>query len=385
MRILFFTGASNSSGGARQAAYLAQELERRGHEVIFLVPPDSSLPGRGFEVSWQKAPSGKWGAVITEYMEKKAPGIIQAFHNKAVKFLAGRAFLWRLRKRGFVCFGYRGVIYPPRNPLPYLSPGMDGFICNSQAAARAIRRVSLGLARTFVVPNAIPGERLLPERERETIRDELSLEPGSLVVGAIGGNARVKGIAVLLHAFALARRSGALADTAVLLVVGVDPRLWQPLCHELGILRQTRLLGHANTVADYLQCMDMFVIPSLSESFPNTLLEAMGMGLPVIASAVGGIPEIMEPDSEKAVGATEALGKTAGGILVPPGDPAALASALGYLAADAPVRVRMGERNRLRREEFSLAKRAERFEAIYEEALRLSGRLDKSGASSKMR
>lgn len=371
MRILFFTSASNSSGGARQAAYLAQELERRGHEVIFFVPADSPLPQMGFEIAWRALPHKKWVRAIEMYTGTKIPWIVQAFHNKAVKFLAGRAFLWRLRKRGFACFGYRGVIYPPRNPLPYLSPGMDGFICNSQAAARAIRRVSLGLARTFIVPNAIPGERLLPEKEEGTVRNELALESGSLIIGTIGGNARVKGVAILLSAFAMALRSGALADTAILVIVGVDPRLWLPLCHELGICRQTRLLRRTNSVADYLQCMDIFVIPSLSESFPNTLLEAMGMGLPVIASAVGGIPEIMEPDYERGTNIQgERKGQMAGGLLVQPGDPGALASALGQLAADISLRSKMGTYNKRRMEDFTVSKRAEHFEAIYEAALR---------------
>jgi glycosyltransferase involved in cell wall biosynthesis len=102
------------------------------------------------------------------------------------------------------------------------------------------------------------------------------------------------------------------------------------------------LLGERDDVAEQLARADVFVLSSRSEGLPMAILEAMAAGLPVVATAVGGIPELV------------ADGET--GLLVPPGDADALAEALRRLVADPELRRRLGDAARTRVEErFSLA------------------------------
>jgi glycosyltransferase involved in cell wall biosynthesis len=117
-----------------------------------------------------------------------------------------------------------------------------------------------------------------------------------------------------------------------------------------------RLLGEREDVSEQLAQADAFVLSSRSEGLPMAILEAMAAGLPVVATAVGGIPELV------------ADGET--GLLVPPGDPDALAAALRRLVADPELRRRLGEAARARVEErFSLAATRSAHLALYERLL----------------
>ena len=95
-------------------------------------------------------------------------------------------------------------------------------------------------------------------------------------------------------------------------------------------------LGHRNDVAARLGRADIFVLPSRSEAFPNAVLEAMAAGLPIVASAVGGIPELIDDNSN--------------GLLVPAGDSEALAERLCRLMADEPLAARLGAAARAKAE-----------------------------------
>jgi glycosyltransferase involved in cell wall biosynthesis len=128
------------------------------------------------------------------------------------------------------------------------------------------------------------------------------------------------------------------------------PRI-QARARELGLLdgRRVELLGHLpfERLAAELRSADVFCLPSLQEGFGIVFLEAMAAGLPIVAARAGAVPETV-PDGEC-------------GILAPPGNPAALASALSTLLADAALRRRMGEAGRRRVREFDAPLVASRF------------------------
>src|SRR5204863_7072488 len=96
----------------------------------------------------------------------------------------------------------------------------------------------------------------------------------------------------------------------------------------LGLGDRVRFLGHVEDVPALLGTADAFVLPSLSEAFPNAAIEAMAAGLPVVASRVGGLPDLVDE------------GRT--GVLVPPSDPRALADALTALIADPEAATALG-------------------------------------------
>jgi glycosyltransferase involved in cell wall biosynthesis len=129
------------------------------------------------------------------------------------------------------------------------------------------------------------------------------------------------------------------------------------LAADLGIADRVRFIGEQPQVADVLAALDVFVMPSRHEGLGVAVLEAMAMSLPVVASAVGGIPEVVKPRET--------------GLLVPPDDPAALAAALNELLRDVEKAKRMGVAGRERvLAEFSMEEMASRYERLYDDVSR---------------
>ena len=128
------------------------------------------------------------------------------------------------------------------------------------------------------------------------------------------------------------------------------------LAEELGIGGRVMLLGARRDVPELLSAFDVFALSSRSEAFPLSVLEAMATGLPVVATEVGCLPEVVRP------------GET--GMLAAPGRPEALAEAIGGLLADPALAREMGRRGReVVREEYTLARSAERLEALVDLSL----------------
>ena len=350
MRVIIITSSNNRSGGTRQAVYQAQGLSERGHDVTLCLPHNSEL--------WTlpEGPSPLWHALPEDIAHHRAdveslfpapetPTIVHAFHNKAVKRVAWWGLFWRNRR--LACVAHRGVIYRPGNPLPYLSPSMKAFIPNSEACARAISWCC-PKQKIHVVPNAIPDERVRPSRPAEAVRSELDIPKQTLILISVGNDNPAKGTEQLLRAFA---ESGL---DARLIVIGSSPDKWRPLCTELGIEPRVHLVGRTERVSDYLQIADAFVFPSKDmDSAPNTLLEAIRMGLPVAATTVRAVPEIAREN----------------GLLVPPDDVAALASALRQMASDPARRLRWGENSARQGRQYSVEARCAALEAIYRSVL----------------
>jgi glycosyltransferase involved in cell wall biosynthesis len=146
-------------------------------------------------------------------------------------------------------------------------------------------------------------------------------EPGVLRCVTVARLSREKGLDDLLRAAALARAGGAGVEVT-LVGDGPDREALGALAAELGLGDAVRLAGfvpHGPELVAALDAADVFVLPSRSEGLPHSIVEAMARGLPVVGSAVGGIPELL---------------RDGGGVVVPPGDPASLARELATLAGD---------------------------------------------------
>jgi glycosyltransferase involved in cell wall biosynthesis len=176
-------------------------------------------------------------------------------------------------------------------------------------------------ARTTVIPNAIDASSA-----RRAQRDA-----GPLRIISVGRLAWPKDPITLVHALAQVR-----AASVELLVAGDGPQRprVEAEVRRLGLDSVIRLLGPRDDVPDLLASCDVFVLASRSEGGPISILEAMAAGLPVVASDVGGVRELVDD------GAT--------GLLVPAGDSHALAAALQRLLDDARLRHRLGEAGRRR-------------------------------------
>lgn len=156
------------------------------------------------------------------------------------------------------------------------------------------------------------------------LREQLGIARDATVVGVIGRLAHVKGLDIMLLAWAgIVTRHAA----ARLLIVGDGPERaeLEQQAASLGVADSVIFAGHHSDIPECLAAIDLAVVPSRSEGFPMALIEQMAAGLPVVAAAVGGIPEIISDGIN--------------GVLVPPENPAELAAAVSRLLDD-PVRSR---------------------------------------------
>lgn len=236
----------------------------------------------------------------------------------------------------------------------------DRVIAVSGAVARdLVRRYRMAPARVVTVRNGIDADAFLPSRPTEAVRRELGLAPGDRPVAVVARFTEQKGHVHLLEALpAVAARVPAVRC----LLVGDGPLrpALEARAAALGLAGLCRFTGARDDVADLLAAAEIAVLPSRSEGLPFVLLEAMALGKPVVATAVGGVPEVVEN------------GDT--GLLVASGDVPGLAAALTRLLAEPEAARAMGARGAARvRRDFPLAGMARALEALYISCLRARG------------
>jgi len=195
---------------------------------------------------------------------------------------------------------------------------------------------------------------MLKESERLAVRARYNLDR-CLVVGSVGRLSEEKGHYYLLEAW---KKVMEVFPDARLLLIGDGPlrgRL-ESLSQKWGIDSRVRFLGiHIDDLPELLNCLDVFVLPSVSEGLGIALIEAMAVGCPVIASRVGGIPDLVSPEY---------------GILVEPGDSVSLAESIIELLRDLPRRQRMCSAARSRVEsDFNIDDMVKRLDSIYKSAI----------------
>ncbi|MBU6435506.1 MAG: glycosyltransferase family 4 protein, partial [Nitrospirae bacterium] len=212
------------------------------------------------------------------------------------------------------------------------------------------------VSRVTCIRNGIDLEGKSAQTDRWRTRKDLGVDAGTCLIGTIGRLTPVKGIPYLLEAASILLRQG--ANVKVLVVGDGSIRLdLMAKTHDLGITENVVFLGHREDTDELLQALDIFVLPSLSEGIPMALLEAMAASRAVVASRVGGIPEIVEDGFE--------------GFLVEPMDPDSLAERCRRLIASPDVARKMGEQARKRVErDFSATAMADRVASVYKELLR---------------
>lgn len=208
--------------------------------------------------------------------------------------------------------------------------------------------------------NGVDTRRFVPrEQGMETGLPDGFAPPGTVVIGTVMRMQPVKAPLDLVHAF-LALRDHLPERFAELrlVMVGDGPLLEsvRQLIDEAGISDQSRVPGARDDIPELMRSFDLFVLPSLAEGICNTLLEAMASGLPVIATKVGGNPDLVRD------GAT--------GSLIPPGDPAILAACMVDYLLDPERRRREGRAARARAEtEFSIDTMVREYDRLYRSLL----------------
>ena len=204
--------------------------------------------------------------------------------------------------------------------------------------------------------------------ERERLRSLLGIDADRFTVGWIGRMTGVKRTDDVLLALKGLRERGV---DACLCMVGDGPNREQAerLAKELGVVRHCFFLGYQDEVAPFYAAFDAFVLPSGNEGTPVSAIEALAAGRPVVATRVGGVPDVVRDGID--------------GFLVETGDVEALADRLARLAADPELRARMGEAGRARvPSRFAVERLIDDVDRLYRSLLEAKG-LSTSGAAGR--
>ncbi len=180
-------------------------------------------------------------------------------------------------------------------------------VCVSRLQAEQVSRLRGSRGRPLVIENA-----MLPPFERETsgpppTRVSLGIPADAFVFGSVGRLSAEKGHRFLVEAFAELCRTARSTQPLHLIVVG-DGREQQALeqmAVELGVRERIYFAGYQGNCSGWMELMDCMVQPSLTEGTPNSILEAMCLGVPVVATAVGGVPALIQDGENGMLGAAE--------------------------------------------------------------------------------
>ena len=233
---------------------------------------------------------------------------------------------------------------------------MDCVVCVSEGQAAKVRAAGVPDAKIRVIRNAARPEafRDPDSAMRERILAGLP-QPGRRLILAAGRLSSDKGFHILIDAIptVLARAPEA---RWIICGEGAERAALEQQVRTAGLTGVVVFVGFRTDLDDWMPNADLFVLPSFTEGLPNVLLEAHACGVPVVATAVGGTPELVRD------------GET--GYLVPPGEAPALADRIIRLLVDDGVRRQMGANARARvREQFTFAVQARQYLELFEELL----------------
>jgi len=225
----------------------------------------------------------------------------------------------------------------------------DAVVVVSQGAVGQLEAPELRDKLSVILNGIAP---TTPARDRKAVRAEMGIIEERAVGIMVARMDGLKGHETLLQAASLLHGAGT-PVTLLLVGDGAERANLERQARELGLdAERVRFLGYRSDVPDLLAAADFFLLPSLTEGLPLSVLEAMSQHLPVIATPVGGIPEVVVSGEH--------------GMLVPVQDPQALAAAIAGMVADPTRRLALGEAAYRRVcETFSFEAMTRQYEALY--------------------
>jgi glycosyltransferase involved in cell wall biosynthesis len=362
VKVLRVIARLNMGGPALHVAYLTSELEPRGYDTTLvagsLAPGEDSMAfvaeGRGVDVvridelGREISPIRDLVATLklARLIRRERPQILHTHTAKAGTVGRVAALLAGARRPPIVVHTFhghvlRGYFGPVRSFFFRL---LERWLARSTTALIAVSPqvrndlVALGVApaeRFAVIRLGIElDERVAAEQDgRLESRRYLGIPRDRFAVGWIGRMTAVKRTDDVLVAFKQLREDG--VDACLCMVGdGPDRAQLERRAHELGIVRDTLFLGYQEDVAPFYAAFDALVLPSSNEGTPVSAIEALAAGRPVVATRVGGVPDVVRDGED--------------GFLVESGDTSELADRLARLARDPGLRERMGKQGRAR-------------------------------------
>lgn len=355
VRVLWLTKGLGWGGAERLLAACARHASRDRWEieVAYVLPwksglvPEIESLGVPVHCLGQERPRGAWPVRLRRLIAVRDYAIVHT--HAPVPAVAAR----------LLGGGRARLVHTEHNMWPRYRPTTrwanaltyrrnDAVIAVSKAVAGTIRPPGRGIQVPLTV--VIHGiEHPVPTLSRRVARSRLGLPEDGLVVGTVGNLTPKKDHRTLLDTVAVLPE----ASRPTLVIVGTGPMDRELRAHarSLGIADSVIFAGLRQDVTEILPAFDVFVLSSRHEGLPLALVEAMAAGVPVVATEVGGIPEIVTDGVE--------------GVLVRPGAPHELAAVLAGLLADAEARGRLAATGHERARTLDIATAQRQIEDVY--------------------
>jgi glycosyltransferase involved in cell wall biosynthesis len=365
MNIVQLTASPFFGGPERQMLGLAQNLPRADRSTFLSFPERGQCrpfleeaTRRGFQAAPLEHNTPHFAALVREVARR----------------------LRDLRADVLCCHGYKsdlvGIVAARRRGIPVVAvsrgwtaatwrvrlyewldrrslPRMDAVVCVSEAQARKVRKTGVAEECLHVIRNAIQPDRFGHGRSSaRTFLQSYFPRPQALLVGAAGRLSPEKGFDVLIESAASVLKA---CPGAGFVLFGDGPLHASMVRRiaQLGLQEHFVLAGFRADLDRWLPGFDVTVLPSYTEGLPNVVLESFAARVPVVATAVGGTPEVIEDGIS--------------GYLVPPGQPGILAQRLLELLGDESMRQRMGHCGHQRVcDDFSFAAHARQYHGLFE-------------------
>jgi glycosyltransferase involved in cell wall biosynthesis len=365
MRILQVIPTLMGGGAERLLLGLVRHLQQWGHTVAVVAqyasrggPIEAELRSLGIELHFLGKRPGPDLRMVPRIAHVLASFQPDVFHSHSAHVLRYAIPAVLLSRRCPIVHTLHNLAQHESDPigraLQYVAfrAGV-ATVAIGQAVAESMRRI-YGIAPWRTIPNGIPFADFAspPDSSNAPLRAALSLPEGAPVFVAVGRLMAQKNHAALLSAFA----SEPLRAAAAHLLLAGDGPLRAALgaqARKLAIADRVHFLGRRSDVPALLHASDVFVLSSLWEGNPLSVMEAMAAGRPVVATSVGCVPELVFDGT---------------GLLVAPGDVAALSTAMLRLARDPSLARRMGAAAARRaHEHFNISVTARKYEQLYRE------------------
>jgi glycosyltransferase involved in cell wall biosynthesis len=235
-------------------------------------------------------------------------------------------------------------------------------VCVSKKQAEEIAKMRGNRKPPVVVKNAMLPPYARPRDGEPVSRSSLGIASDAFIFGSVGRLSPEKGHRFMISAFHMLCSEGDAGRKLYLIVVGdgVEQGPLERQAAQLGIREKVHFAGYQGNPAEWMRLFDCLVQPSLTEGTPNSVLEALCLRVPVVATAVGGVPDLIVDGQN--------------GLLTPPADAAELAGAMRRMRDSPELRSRLIAGAEELTQEYSPAYQRQRLIEVYEEAFQLSGK-----------
>jgi len=337
---ILHTESSHGLGGQEYRVFSeAKEMGLRGHQVVIAAPENSELARlakqEGLCCEAIPVGIGGWGRLMPIFLKLILKHQIQIIHTHgsqdswmaalAGRFSSCRPVIVRTRHKSTpVSASFRHALLYRWLPHAVTTTG-------EAVRQQLIDHNGLDPAAVFSIPTGVDMQRFQPGFPNGDFKQGLGIQGGHPVVGTVSFLRSEKGMDVLIDAMCLLKKEFPLV-CCLMVGAGQERQKLLDQIRERNLEGTVVLTGFREDIPELLKVMDVFVLPSLEEGMPQSLLQAMAMERAVVASSVGGVPEVIRN------------GET--GLLVQPRDPAALAHQIAWLLREPDQSKAMGQAGR---------------------------------------